>query len=271
MRAYISGVAGFLGSEVARQMLDLGYEVYGCDNLLTGQRSNVPKGVKWAAISVQEASEQFSLPIDFLIHCAAIARSAWGNNDDLWEQNVRGTMAAVSLARNNGGKIIHISSSVVHVPNSSIYAKTKEVAEQIALSNGAVALRFSNIYGPGQSEEEQEPNVIASMRQQAKETRTVRVDGDGSQRRDFIHVTDAALAVIKAIGRSVPPIWLDVCSGETITILEIANMFGLPIRWAPSRNDPHEIIQDSEYASRWLIGWEPSIALKDGLAEVCNI
>lgn len=270
MRVYITGVAGFLGSYVAREMVNQGYKVFGCDNLLTGKASNVPIEVEWTYEPIQKSVEEFKLPLNVIIHSAAIARSAWDNDSDLWEQNVKGTMSAVKLSRNTGARLIHISSSVVHVPNSSIYAKTKEAAERIALSYGATALRFSNIYGPGQSEEGQEPNVIASMRQYANLKGMVRVDGDGQQRRDFIHVTDAALAITQTVKEFIPPMWLDVCSGETISILEIANMFNLPIEWAPSRNDPYEILQDSEQA-RYILEWKPRVALKDGLAEVCKV
>lgn len=270
MRVYVTGVAGFLGSQVATQLLDLGHSVYGCDNLLTGNSSNVPKGVEWTVEPIQEAVEKFRLRIDIVVHCAAIARSAWGNDLDLWEQNVKGTTAAVKLTYNSRARMIHASSSVVHVPDSSTYARTKELAERVALSSGATALRFSNIYGSGQSEEGQEPNVIASMRQWARNTGKVRVDGDGHQRRDFIHVTDAASAVIHAIRMDLPPIWLDVCSGEEISILEIANIFNLPIEWAPTRNDPDHILQDLEHA-KYLLGWKPKVTLKDGLSEVCKL
>ncbi len=267
MRAYVTGVAGFLGSEVARQLINLGYDVYGCDNLLTGKRSNVPIEVQWVATPIQEVVEHFTLPLDVVINASGIARSVWENDSDLWEHNVKGTMAAVRLANNNNAKLIHCSSSVVHISDSSVYARTKEVSERIALASGAIALRFCNIYGPGQSEEGQEPNVIASMRRDAREKGTVRVDGDGKQRRDFIHVSDAARAIVASIGTFTPSIWIDVTSGIPISILEIAEMFELPIQWAPSRNDPFEINQDSEPA-RWILGWEPKVELLEGLIEV---
>lgn len=270
MKIYITGIAGFLGANVAKLLYNLGHDVYGCDNLLTGKRANLPVEIKWVAESIQETVKRLDMPLDVVINCAAIARSAWGNDADLWEHNVNGTIAAVKLAKNSGARLIHISSSVVHVPDSSTYARTKEVAERIALASGGVALRFCNIYGPGQSEEGQEPNVIASMRRSVRVNGTVRVDGNGSQCREFIHVSDAAIAIVHAIESSPPSIWLDICSGESISILEIAKMFGRPIYWASSRNDPFEIRQDPEPA-HLILNWKPLITLKDGLDEVTQL
>lgn len=265
MRVYITGVAGFLGSNTARYFLDRGWEVSGCDNLVTGDPKNVPEGVKWQQTAVQDVTAVL-LP-NVIVHTAAIARSAWPKDDDLWEHNVRSTLAVNRIIENTSAKFVHCSSSVVWKPLSSVYAQTKSVAEQLALSAGATALRFGNIYGAGQNEEGPEPNVIASMRRSVRETGKVRVDGTGRQSRRFIHVFDAARAIFLAAQAKLSGIWMDIASQDEITILSLAERFGVPIEFAPSRNDPHVIRQETE-AARWLIGWEPTIALEDGLKQV---
>lgn len=265
MKVFITGVAGFLGSNTAKLFLSHGWEVYGCDNLVTGQIKNVPDSVKWQQIPVQEVTKVV-VP-DVIVHTAAIARSAWPNKDELWEHNVRSTLAVNTMVKLTAAKYVYCSSSVVWKPQSSVYAQTKFIGEQLALSVGALALRFGNIYGPGQNEDGHEPNVIASMRRSVRETGKVRVDGTGRQSRRFVHVRDAARAIFLAAESDLTGVWMDIATEEEVTIRSLAERFGAPIELGPSRNDPHAIRQETE-AARWLLGWSPEVALEDGLAEV---
>lgn len=265
--AYVTGVAGFLGSHVARALMASGYHVYGCDDFSVGAPENVPTGVRFREKKCEALTDTDFLLIESVVHCAAIARSAWPNEDQLWSANVAGTAKVMAAADRAGVRdIVHASSSVVHHPTSSTYARTKTAAERIALGFGAICLRFGNIYGLGQNETGSEPNVIAQMRRSVRERGTVRVDGDGTQSRDFVHVLDAANAVVSAIEEPVRGMWLDICSGQQTTILEIAEMFDVPIEWAEGRNDPHSIVQDPEPA-RWLLHWAPGVDLQRGLTE----
>lgn len=265
MKVFVTGVAGFLGSRVARLFLEKGWEVEGCDNLLTGKEENVPKGVTFFPVSVQEYRGAVAASV--IVHAAAIARSAWPNEDDLWEHNVNGTIAALDLWHNGGVQFVYCSSCVVDRPNSSVYARTKEVGERLVLASGGVALRFGNIYGPGQNEEGPEPNVIASMKRALRETGAVRVDGTGRQSRRFVHVDDAANAVWLAYQRYHPGVWMDIATKDEISINALAARFDAPITYGPTRNDPHVIRQDTQTA-KWLIGWEPTVPLDTGLKEV---
>lgn len=264
---YVTGVAGFLGSHVARRLIQRGYRVFGCDNLSVGVVENVPERVKFRAAGCENLLDNEFLLVEGVIHCAAIARSAWPNEDDLWLSNVHGTQNVMEVASMNGiKKIVHASSSVVHHPDSSVYARTKAAAERIALGHGASCLRFGNIYGSGQNETGDEPNVIAQMRRSLREDGCIRVDGDGSQTRDFVHVEDAAAAVVKALERPIRT-WVDICTGVQTSILDIATRFGCPIEAGESRGDPQVILQDPEPA-RWMLGWTPSIDIDEGLKQV---
>jgi nucleoside-diphosphate-sugar epimerase len=265
MRVFITGVGGFLGSNVAKLYLEKGWEVAGCDNFVTGKRENVPEGVRLQDRAVQEITG-LVIP-DVVVHTAAIARSAWPNNDELWEHNVRSTIAVNKLVTNTAARFVHCSSSVVWKPQSSVYAQTKDVSERLALGNGAIALRFGNIYGPGQNEEGHEPNVIANMRRTVRETGSVVVHGTGRQSRRFVHVQDAANAVYCAAKSGLTSIWMDVATKDEITMQALAERFHVPIEYGPSRNDPHVIRQEIE-AAKWLIGWQPTIPLEVGLKEV---
>lgn len=265
-RVLVTGVAGFLGSRAAEHLLKGGFGVVGCDNLLIGKRELIPDGVEFTHSSVQEFD---CPPVDAIVHCAAIARSAWGDPQELWEHNVGGTRAVAQMVLDRGARLVHASSSVVHVPDSSVYARTKTEAEEIALSVGGLALRFGNIYGRGQIEDGHEPNVIAAMRRSFRESGSVRIDGNGTQKRNFVHVDDAARAIVLAVEISASG-WLDICSMEEVSVIDIARKFtSAQFAYAPSRNDPSEIPQNPERA-KWILGWEAQIPFDAGIWEMVH-
>lgn len=265
VKAWISGIAGFLGSNLAKQLKEADWEVAGCDNFLTSTRRTLPTGVKFTQADIRELT--WIPDVDVVFHTAAIARSAWPDDSEIFGVNVGGTEKVMALAEKAGAQIVHCSSCVAAGPVKGAYANSKLISENLALSRGAVALRYSNIYGAGQSEIGPEPNVLASWRTQAREHGQVRVDGDGSQTRDFIHVSDAARATAMAIGAQG---WFDICTGVQTPIIDVAKMFGVEVVYAARRDgDPDSIPQDPE-PSFESFGFRATVSLQDGLREVLS-
>jgi UDP-glucose 4-epimerase len=268
MNVYITGVAGFLGSEVARQFIDLGWTVVGCDNMITGRIENIPDGAVFIRKDVREL-EAIPDNTTVVIHTAAIARSAWPDADEMYDVNVIGTQAVLTAAKNVGARVVHASSCVALLPWTNRYASSKYVAERAAVTAGATALRYSNIYGPGQSEDGPEPNVLANWLRQLGDHEAIRVDGDGRQTRDFIHVKDAARATVMAALRPVGDHqWMDICTGVQTPIIELAHKFSPNIRFADRRpGDPDCLPQDPGYATA-LLGFTAEIPLEQGLKDI---
>jgi UDP-glucose 4-epimerase len=241
-RAYITGVAGFLGAAVARELHARGWALAGCDNMHTGLIERL-EGVR---VQVEDGSIfQVDPPkADIVVHTAAIARSMWPNEDDIWRNNVDGTRHVLSW----GLPVVHASSSMVAHPDANVYCKSKEVAEWFVLRARGTALRFGNLWGDGQSEHLEQPNVIAAFRAQIRDHGKITVEGDGSQTRDFVHISDAATAMAAAVES---PRWAvaDICTGYQTSILSIAEQFGVPVEHVPSRErDPQTVIQDPSRA-----------------------
>lgn len=249
---------------VARELLAAGHHVAGVDNLITGDPERVPTGA--TAAVPRDVRDLTQIDVqgseDLIVHCAAIARSTWPNEAELWEHNVVATQAVLGW----GPPVIFASSSVVGVYPTTPYARTKTVAERLVLGRAEnLALRFGNIYGPGQSEDGPgTPNVIAAMLKSRRDNGHIKVEGTGVQARHFVHVDDAAQAVVAAVESDVRGCWLDIC-GERTTIVDLAHMIGGPVKTEPPRQgDPFTIDQDPTPA-RVLLGWEPQITLADGV------
>lgn len=262
-RIFVTGVAGFLGNHVARALIREGHEVSGCDNLLTGSRANLEQ-IHLAGESIRGIQYMNRPNVDLVVHCAAIPRSTWPDETDLWEHNVRATQVVLGW----GVPVIYASSSTAANP-TNLYGRTKLLSERMVLGAGGTALRFCNIYGPGQSEDDvvTVPNVLAAFRRQRETKGRVFVDGDGTKTRHWVHVTDAAQAVVAAVDTPLRGLWVDVC-GERRSIGEMASAFGVPVVYGPDRpNDPQDMPQDPMPA-KILLGWEPRVDLDAGVAEV---
>jgi dTDP-L-rhamnose 4-epimerase len=112
---------------------------------------------------------------------------------------------------------------------SSFYGLTKQVQEQIILMYAAAlgingfALRYQNVYGPGQSLKNPYTGILAIFSNQARSHEPIFVFEDGQESRDFIYVEDAVEATLRCIeAPAQKPVLLNVGTGSAITVLEVA-------------------------------------------------
>ena len=120
---------------------------------------------------------------------------------------------------------------------SSFYGLTKQVQEQMVLLFGAtlaiptVALRYQNVYGPGQSLSNPYTGILAIFSNLARLNRPIRIFEDGQESRDFVYIDDVAEATCRALLNDVSGVHsLNVGSGQRTSVLEVArhivNFFG---------------------------------------------
>jgi UDP-glucose 4-epimerase len=251
VKVYVTGVAGFIGSHAAWSLRMAGHEVAGCDCLLTGKRENVPAGVEFVEREVQDVDR---IEADVVVHMAAIACARWPDQHEVWRQNLGATVYAIWLAREAGARFVFASTAAAERPRSGHYAAAKHAAENNVLLHGGTVLRFANVYGPRQRDWGFEPGVLAAWQRARREGRPLRVDGDGSQTRDFIHVDDVARAVVYATQTDAGDgKILDICTGLQTPIRDLAERFGgetVPGERPPG--DPDAIEQDPVPAAELL-------------------
>ncbi len=276
MKYIVTGAAGFIGSHLTDALIAQGHDVVAVDNLLSGYREQVNEQAQFVGLEITRYEVLARLmkdeAPDGVFHCAAIARTPWCIDDPLLASltNSHGTACMLEAARQSKVKrVVLCSSNVVYAAHTA-YRATKEMLElwgqcyKESYGMSVIALRFSNVYGPRQSEEGPSPNVFAALRKSKKDFGCLRITGDGTQSRDFTHVRDIVRGLIAAMNSEVCGV-VDLCTGTNWTLNQVAEMFGGPIEYLPERpGDVKHIRQDPSGAEK-LLGWKYSIELPDGI------
>jgi UDP-glucose 4-epimerase len=223
-RIAVTGGAGFVGSRIVSKLLEGGASVVVVDDYSTGSPENLPDDVR--ALDVVEGSvadlevvENALKGADIVIHAAArnIMLSTRNPRDD-FAVNIGGTLNVLMAARTLGlERVVYTSSCSIYgnpryLPISedepvnllSPYSVSKFAGEGYchafyeSYGVPAVVVRYSNVFGLGQTPENPYCGVVAKFFQAAMEGEPLRVHGDGEQTRDYTYVDDAVSATLVA-------------------------------------------------------------------------
>ena len=290
----ITGGAGFIGSHLARLLTAKGAEVVVFDSLLSGSRTNVPEGasVVEADIRNQDVLAQTFTGADAVVHLAALVSvsASIREPEETREVNVRGTENVFAAARIAGVRRVVYASSAGVYGNDPVLPKTESMAlhpqtpyaeskvenEKAAARFAAEGLsigglRFFNVYGAGQRADHADASVISRWVQEAKREEVITIHGDGSQTRDFVHVSDVASAIECALRGRVEGV-LNIASGTEVSLgnlLEIIReIHPIQTKMEPPREgDILRSVADISRA-RAMLGWSPRVLLRDGIREL---
>ena len=300
----VTGGAGFIGSHVADQFLDQGYQVHIVDDLSTGKRANLPKEAQFYHISVNSA--EFSQMVrdgkyDVIAHLAAqmdVRKSVADPVNDA-TINIVGTLNLMEALRASHAKTRVIFTSTGGVlygdfntpPNLETYPKDPESPYAISKLSielylayygrvhglDAVALRFGNVYGPRQ-DPHGEAGVVAIFCGRILDNRPLTVFGDGLQTRDYVYVGDVARAVWVAATTTMPDKGrldaraFNIGTGVGTSVLEIASKLQrasgsqVPVEFAPHRPGEQQESFVNVDKAKAVLGWVPETSLEKGLA-----
>jgi UDP-glucose 4-epimerase len=263
MRVYITGIAGFIGSHLAKALKAQGHMVGGCDNLVFSNGSNLDRDeVSWTKRDVMDlgkSSFDWSDP-EVIVHLAAVSCSRHPNDALVWRNNLRATSNLLTAAQ--GRRIVFASTCLATKPETGAYAASKWACEQILHPENAAILRLANVYGPKQRDWGTEPSAMAAWRKAEAEGKPIRIDGDGTQTRDFIHVDDVVRAFSLAVANpQTDGKILDICTGHQTSINDASKLFeGERVYGRRPHNDPDATWQYPQPAED-LIGFKAEIPL----------
>jgi UDP-glucose 4-epimerase len=280
MRYVITGGAGFIGSHLSDLLLSLGHEVCIYDNLRSGYTANLQLDKVHFFLGDINYTRLLADALrlaDGCFHLAAIARTPWCIEDPMLAglTNSQGTLSVLEACRQMKVKRVVLASSNVVYAAHTAYRVTKEMlelwtqcyVESYGLS--ALALRFSNVYGPRQSEEGPSPNVFAAFRKSLRERGYIEVTGDGEQSRDFTYVSDIARGLVAAMMSDYTGEPFDLCTGKNWTMNEVCRLWdNAPVRYVADRPGDVKHIRQSKEKAFEILDWSAKVDLKSGIKDV---
>jgi len=295
MRILVTGIAGFLGSNLAHALITMGHDVVGCDNLIGGYSDNVPNMANVAYIDCNEFDSMRRLMggVDVVYHCAAeayeglsvcsphrIVRSVVAMTASVLSaaasSKVKRFVYLSSMARYGAGKVPFHETTSVPKPQDP-YGISKLAAEALVRNicdvhgiEWLIAVPH-NIYGPYQRYTDPYRNVAAIFVNQMLQGKQPIIYGTGHQRRCFSYVSDCVGPLLKMIEADSGLVVNIGPDDEFITILELAERIAgiLSFRLDPvfvSRR-PQEV-QDANCSAdlaRAVLGYSPKVSLDLGL------
>jgi UDP-glucose 4-epimerase len=282
-RALVTGCAGFIGSHVTDLLLELGYQVFGLDNLSTGKTENLPEHDNFQFINgdIRDLS-LFNLlgEVDYVFHLAALARIQPSIQDPVTSNYVNhiGTLNVLEYCRKHKAKLIFSGSSSIYagieLPTKesdtkdpkSPYALQKLQGEQYIQLYGDLygldyaILRYFNVYGERQITEGAYSAIVGIFLQQKADGKPLTITNDGEQRRDFTYVKDVAKANVMA--RDWPKSVYNIGTGNNYSINELADEVGGEKKYIGDRQGEARATQADNSVAREQ-GWKPTKDIKD--------
>jgi len=300
VRYIVTGGAGFIGNNIVKKLVARGDDVTVIDNLNTGKEENLKSVIDKItflkdSILNRELLEKQSQNIDGIFHQAALAsvQDSFSKLDEYHDVNVNGTENILKLAKKNDFRVVYASSSSVYGNPERIpikesdkknpinpYAETKLKKEQLAIKYSemgvkVIGLRYFNVFGKGQSKEY--AGVLKLFLERIRDKLPPKINGDGTQFRDFVYVEDVADANIMSMDSDINHGFYNVGTNTSITILDLAKTIikssGLDIQpiFGPAlKGDVQKTIANIDLIKE-EIGWEPTILLEKWIEEIISM
>jgi UDP-glucose 4-epimerase len=289
----ITGVAGFIGSNLASRLLAEGYEVRGIDNLAYGLRENVPEEVVFHCLDIRDRG---IIPlfdgVDTVFHLAAKNCIADCQADpvETAEINVSGTVNVFEAARRaRVRKVIYAESSALYegctvlptpeseVKPESFYAVSKLASMYFAdayktfYDSQFTALRYFCVYGPVQDYRRTIPPVMSAFIIKLLKGERPSIYGTGEKRRDFVYVDDVndfhliCIQNDRTNGRT-----FNIGSGVNYSVKEILDRVSKILHMTPDPVYKDDLPGEAQVTLADItqakgLGWEPKTPLEEGL------
>jgi len=299
MKILVTGGAGFIGSHIVEYLVQRGDDVTVLDNLKTGKKENLAKindKINFVNGDIRDYKllEKLVNDTTSVFHEAALAsvQQSFNMKDEYFDVNVNGTENILKLSKKYGFKVVYASSSSVYgnpirIPIKESdeknpinpYAETKLQKEDLAIRYSemgvkVIGLRYFNVFGKRQSKEY--AGVLKLFLERISQELPPKINGDGTQFRDFVHVHDVVNANVMSMDNDIASGFFNVGTNTSITILELAkNIIEYskldmePIFEPGLKGDVHGTIADIDLI-RKKIGWKPSIMLIDWMKDIIS-
>lgn len=293
-KVVVTGGAGFIGSNLVDALLEKGYEVHVIDDYAGGKREDrINPKATYHELDIRDYDKVAPIikGAKYVFHEAALPRVQFSieNPELTFAVNVNGTVSALRAAHEGGvSRFVYAASSSAYGDQETLplsedlpampkspYGLQKYIGElscklwSDVYGLPTVSLRYFNVYGPKFDPEGAYALVIGKFLKQKKEGTPLTITGDGTQTRDFTHVADIIRANLLAaesakVGKGEV---INIGAGRNVSVNDLAVLIGGPNVHVEARLEPHDTMADNRKAKE-LLGWEPTIRLEDGIAEL---
>ncbi len=301
----VTGGAGFIGSHIVEELVNLGHEVIVFDNFSTGKLKNlksVKNKIEIIHGDISKKNDVFSAvtrDIDYIFHEAALVSvvESIKNPHKCWRTNITGTIHVLNAAKkHNVKKIIFASSASVYgndpkIPKkesmktypASPYAESKLMAEESFkkyekhFHTKCLCLRYFNVYGPRQDPKSPYSGVISKFIDRMLEDKPPIIFGDGLQTRDFVYVKDIVRANILAMETENHNRIINIGTGKQTSLLDLIETLNRILNinyekhpelkpiYKPERKGDVKYSYADITLARHLLKYEPKTKLEEGL------
>jgi len=299
LKYVVTGGAGFIGCHITEKLVQRGDDVIVIDDLNTGKEENLESiiekinFVKGSILDI-ELLDKLTKDVDGVFHQAALAsvQDSFSKPNEYHNVNVNGTENILKLAKKNNFKIVYASSSSVYGDPTRIpikesdeknpinpYAETKLKKEELAIKYSkigvsVIGLRYFNVFGKGQSKEY--AGVLKLFLERIRDKLSPKINGDGTQFRDFVYVGDVVNANIMSMDSDINHEFFNVGTNTSITILDLAKTiikssgFDIEPVFGPAlKGDVQKTIANIDLIKE-KIGWAPTVILEEWIDEIIS-
>lgn len=296
-----TGGAGFIGSHVIPLLLEKGYQIRILDNMFRGDRDKMAELVAGGNVELIDQDVRYGGSVqravkgcESVIHFAAVSiNKSQADPDESMDINMIGNENVFAAAAAEGvRRLVFASTASVYGEPDKLpmheddqlhpltpYCISKRAGEDLLgfyqRSKGLnwIALRFFNVYGPGQKTTAYYTSVINHFVNRLRNGLPPVIDGKGEQSMDFIHVHDIATSVVAALEAERGNLPINIGTGIDTSVADLARILieAVGVDVEPQFN-PRDVLVSRRAAdisrAKEILGWEPTIPVKEGMIDL---
>jgi len=273
MKVLVTGGAGFVVTNLIKQLLKEGHQVISVDNYHTGLKSNHQPGAQYVEFDIRNIDDYSSWgEFDIVYHLAAIARiqPSFKEPYDYFTTNANATFKIAKYCSEKNIPLVFAgSSSHWSGKFKNPYTFSKDVSEEIIqlfqkhYGLKASIARFYNVYGPHHLKEGGYCTVIGKWEKCIEEQKPLTIYGNGNKRRDFTHIDDIVSALILINEKQAWGHMFELGRGKNYSIKEIASMFQTDIIYEADKPGEADITLCTDTVAKEVLGWEAKLDISD--------
>ena len=266
-KVIVTGTRGFIGKSLAFQLERDGY-------LVTQFDDSYFLNLNWGEKLLQILE---SMNYDAVFHVGACSDTLETNVDYMMTRNYESTKIIMDWCIKNNKPMIYSSSAANYGTNnlypSNLYGWSKYVGEGYVISNGGIALRYFNVYGPGEEDKGKMASVAYQMFIKNVKGEKIVLFPKKPQR-DFVYIKDIVSANIHALENyeELCGKYYEVGSGTARTFEDVLNNMGIEYNYTSEDVIPNGYqFYTCSNKIKWMKGWESKWTLEDGLKDYFNL